>query len=839
MRTPARPHHEARHVAMPLGGIGTGTVALGADGGLRQWQLHHIGNHHGDLPGSLFALRLSRGEPPMDEIRVLQAPAAPRSETATPMVDDDAVPRWQRELAAEHGVVGTRFRATYPTAELEYDLGDLPLQVRLKATNPLVPLDEAASSLPVAMFTFTLTNPGTTGVHGNLAATLHNAVGYDGVSPLEGVSWAGYGGATNRVVRRGGWTSLVGENATLAPEHPGAGQMVLSCDSDRAAVLTAATSVEEVLAFLRRRSWDEDAVRLRPTTADAQTESRPVSGPSPAGRTWLGALAPQFSLRPGESTRIRVLLSWHFPQRYVDFTQFGPDRAEWGPTRFWLGNAYTNAHADALDVTADVTSRWDELVAATTDWTDLLSGSALDPTAAEHLATQAVVLRTPTCFRTADGTFYGFEGLNGRSTAGHAGDVGGSCPMNCTHVWNYAQAVARLFPGLERSMRETELHVMQVPAGHPSAGALPHRVVMPAYLRQFWDVPIGGPEEPALDGMLGCLLKTYRELRSGAVDLAWLEREWPRLVLLLDHVRQRWDPDGTGVLRGVQPSTHDIDLRGVNTFMGTYWLAALRAVEEMARRLGGPERVALADSLHELFQRGSRGYDEICFTGDYYRQVLDEGEDRTYQWEAGCLSDQLIGQWWAHELDLGHLLPVEHVRTALRSVVRHNLRRGFHDLEHSQRVYADGDDTGLLMCTWPTGGRPEVATRYCDEVWTGVEYQVAAHCRREGLVEESEAVVSAVWARHDGRRRNPFNEIECGDHYVRSMAGWSVLEARTGQRFDAPSRSLTLRLPEQEGSWWPVVLDTGWGRAVREGDTVRLEPLSGHLEVDRLEVRPS
>ena len=63
-----------RMTAMPLGGIGTGTVALAATGALRQWQLHNQGNHLGALPQAFFALRMSSLEPPLSYRRVLQAP---------------------------------------------------------------------------------------------------------------------------------------------------------------------------------------------------------------------------------------------------------------------------------------------------------------------------------------------------------------------------------------------------------------------------------------------------------------------------------------------------------------------------------------------------------------------------------------------------------------------------------------------------------------------------------------------------------------------------------------------------------------------------------------------
>lgn len=273
---------------------------------------------------------------------------------------------------------------------------------------------------------------------------------------------------------------------------------------------------------------------------------------------------------------------------------------------------------------------------------------------------------------------------------------------------------------------------------------------------------IGGPDQPALDGMLGAVLKTYREYRGGGRE--WLRRYWPAVVRLLDHVRASWLEESTGLLVGIQPSTHDIDLCGVNPYRGTLWLAALRAAEEMALQLDEPDA---APGPHRVtFERASASYGAELWNGEYYEQKLREWDRTDHQWVRGCLSDQVIGRWWAHQLDLGPLLPVEHVRSALRAVVKYNLRHGFRDFEHPFRVYADGDDTGLLMCSWPDGGRPDVPTRYADEVWTGIDYQVAARCLWEGMRDEARQILDGMWDRHDGRRRNPYNEIEYGGSCV-------------------------------------------------------------------------
>jgi uncharacterized protein (DUF608 family) len=316
--------------------------------------------------------------------------------------------------------------------------------------------------------------------------------------------------------------------------------------------------------------------------------------------------------------------------------------------------------------------------------------------------------------------------------------------------------------------------------------------------------------------MLGTVLKVYREVRQGA-DRDWLNRLWGRLKRLMLYIENRWDPDRDGVLTGKQPNTYDISFYGANMFIGGLWLAALQAAEQMALL---QEDMQFARDMRETFERGSAHYDALLWNGEYYIQVLEPDEATEFQYGDGCLSDQLLGQWWAHLLDLGYILPRDHVVTALESIWRYNLRRGFSGFEHNFRVFADCEDSGLLVCTWPHGGRPEVPIRYADEVWTGIEYQVASHAIIEGLVDEGFEIASALRARYAGDRRNPYNEIECGDHYVRSMAGWSLLEAVSGFRYNAVDGSLRFAPVTSDAEVrLPFLTGTGWGTFEQSGST--------------------
>ncbi len=206
---------------------------------------------------------------------------------------------------------------------------------------------------------------------------------------------------------------------------------------------------------------------------------------------------------------------------------------------------------------------------------------------------------------------------------------------------------------------------------------------------------------------------------------------------------------------------------------------------------------ASATKFHGVFEKGRDNLVKLCWNGEYFQQNLPDYDKRAGEYGPGCLSDQLIGQWWAHQLDLGYLLPEDKTKAALKAIYKYNWKTDFSNFNHNWRKFAGGADKGLLICSWPRGGRPANTIPYVDEVWTGVEYQVAAHLIYEGLMDEGLAIVRGVRDRYDGIPRapiprNPWNEIECGGHYARAMSSWSLLLAVTGWNYDATKGTLSL-----------------------------------------------
>jgi uncharacterized protein (DUF608 family) len=334
-------------------------------------------------------------------------------------------------------------------------------------------------------------------------------------------------------------------------------------------------------------------------------------------------------------------------------------------------------------------------------------------------------------------------------------------------------------------------------------------------------------------------MKLYRDWKLSG-DNEWLAELWPKARNALEFawLPGSWDADQDGVMEGCQHNTMDVEYFGPNPEIGFWYLGALRAAEEMARANHEPE---FADRCRQLFDSGSHWVDANLFNGEYYeheiRPIPNLSDirpglryisgarnlaDPELQIGAGCLADALVGQLMAEVCDLGPLAAGDNIRTTLQSIVRHNYRDTMVDHFNYMRTYALSDESGTINCTWPRGNRPERPMPYSNEVWTGIEYTLAAHLWHEGDTDAALRVTNAVRDRFDGERRNPFDEAECGHHYARAMASWALVLAATGFHYDGTSRTIRFARPATDA---PVFWSNGnaWG-------TLALSPRGGTLQ---------
>jgi uncharacterized protein (DUF608 family) len=552
----------------------------------------------------------------------------------------------------------------------------------------------------------------------------------------------------------------------------------LAADAHNVGELALATPIAEGGAVL---AWDSPR-RLIEDFASAKGVFEPKQGaqsqPTEPGVSQGAALVAEVELGPCVETTIPFLLTWHFPNDI--FSRNGQR----------IGHQYSKFWPDATAVATDLNRNLHQLEELTQRFRKTFYDSTLPYWLLDCVTSQMSTIRIQgVCFWMENGIFAGWEG------------DWYCCQPTCTHVWGYEQTLARVFPDLERKMRYVDYKHQQIPEG-----GINNRVEIPIPQQ-----PSG--ERPFVDGHCSCVLKAYREVLMCADD-NWFKEYWPNIKKAVEYLILRDGNPPDGIIEDEQWHTYDVAAYGPNSFLGSYYLAALRAGEEMAKRAGEKDT---AMRWREIFERGSRRLVELCWNGEYFQQNYSDYMTKPRQWGPGCLADQLIGQWWAHQLGLGYLVPQEYVRVALAAIFKYDWLSDMTKWQHRQRWFADGNDKGLLCCAWPKGGRPPQQILYSDEVWTGVEYQVAAHMIAEGMLEEAFCIVKGARERYDGQPktkydRNPWDEKECGGHYARAMSSWSLLTALSGFLYDGPRGQMTFApaiTPEDFKSFFTAA--EGWG----------------------------
>ena len=792
-------------VALPLGGIGTGTVSLGGRGDLHDWEIVNRPAKGFTPDKAFFVVRAAAGNDV--HVRCLEGPLLPQTHEG-PFGETSPHAGLPRFAEAS-------FHAAYPFGQVALHDDDLPIDVRLEAFNPLIPADSDRSGIPIAVLRYVVTNTSDRAQDVSIAGVLENFVGRDG---HRGESI----GNVNEPRSGEGISGVLLRSEGVPADSSRWGTIAL-------AVLDGGHSHD--LDVTTRRAWADVnwGDSLLDFWDDFSADGRLDDRDQGKVQSPIASLCGKATIEPGEERTFTFLLAWHFPNR--------PSWFEDRPDAVRVGNYYATRFADAWDVVAKTAPQIATLERDTLDFVRSFCETDLPDVVKEAALYNVSTLRTQTSFRLEDGTFMGWEGCN---------DHWGSCHGSCTHVWNYEQATAFLFGDLARSMRDVEfLHATD------ANGRMSFRVELPLSRGTEWPTA-------AADGQMGCIMKLYRDWQLHG-DEAWLKGRWPHAKRALEFcwIEGGWDADQDGVMEGCQHNTMDVEYYGPNPQMGFWYLGALRAAAEMARHLGED---AFAERCDRLFASGSAWLDDHLFNGEYYeheiRPIPDASRiapglrhaaehnpdlgatnlaDPEFQIGAGCLIDQLVGQYMAHVCGLGYLADPEKIRTALASDFRYNFQPNLRGHFNHLRTFALGDEAAMLMASYPLGRRPQRPFPYFNEVMTGFEYTAAAHMLYEGQTEQGLEVISAIRARYDGERRSPFNEAECGHHYARAMASWAAVLALTGFHYSAVTGEMTFdaRRPGSRTFW-----STGdaWGVLALTDAGPQLEIHQGEVNVATLKI---
>jgi uncharacterized protein (DUF608 family) len=791
---------QLEHVAYPVGGMGAGMFCLEGTGAISHFSIRHAPDVFNEPP--FFAAISVKGDP--EKARVLEGP----------------VPSWKKygqkdaalgQPGATWGLARFRqasFKSRFPFAEIKLKDRDLPVTVTITGWSPFIPTDQDNSSLPVGALEYNFTN---TGAETKDLVFSYNAELSGGFKQVESLV-QGF---------------ILSDTGSVAKQQDPADFAVFTGDANAVIDHT----------WFRSGWWDPLTMcwnRIKKAEVQAYPPDKDPRGAS---------LMVPFTLKPGQQKKIIVYMAWYVPNSHLRVMDDASDQKDFSvrdeskdlPSPYykpWYSSRFKNIG----ELANYWRSRYEELKKNTGLFTDAFYRSTLPPEVTEAVAANLSILKSPTVMRQYDGRFWGWEGCE---------DSEGSCPGSCTHVWNYAQALSHLFPAMERSLRETEFNESQNTEGRQMfRSALPIR-------------PIAHNFYAASDGQLGGIMKVYRDWRIYG-DSLWLLRLYPKVKLSMDYCIGLWDPRHTGTLEEPHHNTYDIEFWGPDGMCTGMYLGALESmirISDYLNKDSGPYhallekgRLAIAGSLFNgkyFYQKtrwqGLSAADPVeasknSMGGDYSGDALEmlKREGPKYQYGDGCLSDGAIGAWMATVCGLPAPYDTSRIKSHLASVYQYNFKTDLSGHSNPQRpTYALGNEGGLLLCSWPRQDKLSLPFPYSDEVWTGIEYEVASHLIFVGNTAEGLEIVRTARKRYDGSVRNPFDEYECGHWYARAMSSYALIEALTGVRYDAVTK--TLYVHSRIGDFTSFLsTNTGFGNLVYKNGKASLQVVYGSIDVKKV-----
>jgi uncharacterized protein (DUF608 family) len=789
-------------VAFPIGGMGAGMICLEGSGAISHVSVFNKPDMFNDP--TMFAAISVKGlehgakilEGPIPDWKVFGRPMSARGGAGTSY----GLPRFD----------DAEFDARFPFGIVRLRDKDIPMDISITGWSPFIPLDEDNSSLPCGALEYRFINSGKSEL--------------DAVFSFSTVNFMKQPGCKNYIRPMPNGFVLSNEGTKEKPHLQG--DFALFNVDD-------ATQVDH--CWFRGTYFDPLSITWKHIENAEPRVTDPVEKDAPGASLFV-----PIKLKPGEEKIVRLLFSWYVPNSDM---RTGPEANEnpsdpesgYSPKEKYYKPWYSSRYQNIADVASYWQSNYANLKSRTERFTETFYHSTLPPAVIEAVAANLTILKSPTVLRQYDGKLWGWEGCN---------DTSGCCPGSCTHVWNYAQAIPHLFPSLERSLREDEFFCNQNDVGYQNfRSALPLRY----HRREFI---------AAADGQLGGIMKLHREWRIAGDD-EWLRKLYPQAQNSLDYCIREWDPRGTGTLEEPHHNTYDVELWGPNGMCTSFYLGALKAIAIMGKHLG--EDVSRYETL---LRKGVITLEDELFDGEYFihdirvdglnapsptdakslqttysdeARVLLKKEGPKYQYGKGCLSDGIIGMWIAKVCGIDEeIVDNKKVLSHLMSVHKYNFKSDLKDHANPQRpTFAMRNDGGLLLCSWPKGGKLSLPFIFSNEVWTGIEYQIASHLMFFGKKQEALAIVTACRERYDGTVRNPFNEFECGHWYARAMASYGMIQGLTGVRYDAVTK--TLYIDSQIGNDFTSFFSchSGYGNVGLENGIPFVKMAGGSLDVKR------
>lgn len=806
---------ELKHIGMPVGGVACGQLYLGGDGRLWLWHIFKTEYSREKDHGQRFAAMTLGGHyANPDQVFTRE----------TRLVDQGTVIKVSSGTDVHYRTLDSKgfenitFRGEYPIGRVKYNDDNFPLAIELKSFSPFIPLDVKESALPLTIMSYSIKNKSKKTVKVEIAKWLENAV----CPSLNETSWGNRKNSIefekNRIsiVSTAGNGDVKGTNGEKLSEQHGFGSMALTLlNTKEDAKIALSVPINTKPEMLFSELIDSDTSKKEDL--------------SPFDKTMIGSLGKEIELQPGESQTVEFCISWYFPDLNQQNHKTDQLLAIKGIEQLKLH--YYDRFSSAGEVAAYLQNNYKYLVETTCNWNKTWYESTLPFWLLDRSFISIDCLATNTFLWFNNGRFYGWEGVE-------------CCPGTCQHVWHYTQTMARIFPEIERYLRQE----IDYGSSFKEDGGMGHR-----------DETAGNyGKTVAHDGHCGTIMRVYREHKM-SVDKHFLRANYEKIKKSVQFMINE-DKDRDGILEGGQHNTLDASWYGPMGWISSLYIGALAAGKAMALEMGDNQ---FAEECEDLIKKGQKNIVDELFNGEYFIHKPDPDHPNSINSNDGCHIDQVLGQSLAFQAGVPErIIPKKETLSALKSIWKYNFAPDafIYQKQHKPikgvRIYATAGEAGTIMCTWPKGGDekavPGMDKRladsptwlgpggYFDECMNGFEYQLASHMINEGMIEEGLAITKSVHDRYSAKKRNPYNEIECGDHYSRSMAVYGVYLALSGYDYHGPNGILTFK-PKVTPEKFKTAFTTaeGWGSfsQSRTNSTQEntLELAYGKLNLNKLE----
>lgn len=754
---------DLKYIGMPISGITTGQIYLGGDGQLWNWDIFNVSRNNPGGGGDKYYLN------PMSQEEWFANGFA--------IVVKEGRKEYRRRLNSS-GFSDISFSGEYPIGRVSYRDNEMPIEVNLEAYTPFIPTDEDNSALPITILEYVVTNSGVNDIEIELGGWLQNMAAFQ-CGDMGSANHINSVEKSDKIVRINLTTDIKDQNSladwgSLALTLLGDGVGSAKCD-----IIDGSPRFYSSLNGIESHS-------------------------SKLGEPLIGGVSRAVKLKVGESEKFTFILSWDFPNVHL-----------WNGGHHWynrenLRHYYSEKFESATEVSNYLLDNmW--LVDATKEWNSCWYDTSIPKWFMNRTFVNVSTLATTATIRFDDltddkfneGRYYNFEGV-------YLGEG------SCTHVSHYEQVLGRIFPTLAQHHREQ----IDLSLSLTDEGVISYRGELSAMGQH-------DGRGYAVDGQAGTILRIYRE-HLMSEDGAFLKRNWDKIKLAIQYMinhDKELNGSADGLLEGIQYNTLDRMWYGKISWISSLYCAALLATEQMAESVGDRR---FAKECRDIATLSSKNISSQLFNGEYFIQLTDPNHPESPNSNNGCHIDQLLGHYWATQLNLKDVADKDKIVSALQSIMRYNFVDNYDKfLLETQipisRWYATGDEKGVVMCTFPKGGAnlapgevknewEKLVVGYFSEIWSGQEHALAASLISEGFVADGFKVVEAIDKRYSPDKRNPYNEIEYGNHYTRAMSGYAPFIALTGFFYNGPKSYIEFN-PKGSTEYFktPFITAKGWG----------------------------